>query len=366
MVRDFSMFALVAGFVLLIYGTKVTFWFGLVVFVYGVMGVAMIRWLERQRRLTNTIHEFFIAFFGGLAAFGLVLVAVNNDVFRNKGVTQTIAGMANSQVDWFVALGWALGITGTVWTIWAKAKAEKAEEQSRLALESLTTRSVQFRALVDGGLLVDYLRDATHELVMLLGVPAVGIFHANGSHLRVDSSLSVLRTIQEAMTMVLSSDSGKVTIVYLDAKVLKSMAKKSQQNKVLSTGQAEDFDKKIDAFESDLTRLKDQYPDKLRFASYHFSNKQGEFIDPGLRFVIVSGENRGVPYKKSCTWFVKEFTEDAPQEFEAIGLKTEDRQIIEMLEGIASYYVASFPPTAEGTTKSRGHAAASPTVPDSP
>lgn len=171
---------------------------------------------------------------------------------------------------------------------------------------------------------------------MLLGVPAVRIFdqHSDGGRSVVSAALSIQRNIQDAAAKVLQNAEGRVRITYLDVDLLKALAQRAEWYANFAT--------QLEAFTSTVETLKTQYGSRMSHASYRFNDVQGEFFDPGLRFIIVSGEEEGVKFKRAYVWFVKEFTERTPQDFRAIGLASEDRQIIALLEGMAESYAGRF------------------------
>jgi hypothetical protein len=82
-----------------------------------------------------------------------------------------------------------------------------------------------------------------------------------------------------------------------------------------------------------------EVPDRLmakRYGPFH----NGEPFDPGIRIVIMDLNDVGSPERrlKAVFWFVSDFLDTTPTDFEAKAMETEDRGLIDLLEKLITYY----------------------------
>ncbi|MCX6911298.1 MAG: hypothetical protein NTY01_25095 [Verrucomicrobia bacterium] len=130
-----------------------------------------------------------------------------------------------AKLEWFLALGWVIGLIGAVWAILAKNAADRAFHEaqfaairSQKAYMAVSTKPVEFSDLVaHDGVLQRLLKSAQSGMHLMLGVPAVG-FLSRGDNdsfpLQKDATNIATTILDKAETLI---NAGKpVQVVFFD------------------------------------------------------------------------------------------------------------------------------------------------------
>ncbi len=321
-----------------------------------------------SQRIYKDSLEFRWALFIAVIVLQVVLCLLAFRVFQDPDK------FPNAKVEWFVALFSSLGVVGAWWAIAAKMKADKAFEAATEASEAANSANVEAMAASKSALdafqaiagIVSFedmlipegerqrvpmlrgLVDAAHqELIMVLGVPAVGYFRrittkdAGGREiytypLRTKSLefchylATILRRLNESQMI------NKVRLFYLDDSYLEQLLNKSKEKNEIN--------------ENDIRKFKDAVSDlasAVKQAEVDLGNKficKRYAIELGLRYVISHSQaHEKMTEDKALVWVVSDFERDDPGGFSAAGFTTRDTNIIENLRRLAEDYIKILP-----------------------
>ncbi len=319
----------------------------------------------------SALHERNIVAAVLMAAVVLLVIFFSLAVYAsyNKGVIDVYTFPA-AHIEWLVALAAGFGVVGAAWAIWAKLMADKAFEkaaeaatqslkaykESSKAYHAISTKSFDFSRFIGGGLLADHIDKAEKSLRLLLSIPAVGFFQKkDGKYPLTDDALTISFKIRRKAEAIEKRPEGVVNVICFERKLCEEIAQRSGMPPEL-----------VGKFNADVEHFWADMGSNRGFVTYRLStlgkdeeerksvgaHENGDIkfdFDPGLRIAIIDyNGNPGVQSEIAYVWFVSEFVDDAPSEFQAEVLRTEDPQILQLLNSLIDYYSKKLRPVPPG------------------
>jgi len=298
-----------------------------------------------------------------------------------------------AKIEWFIALGWAFGVVGALWAVWAKLKADQAfleaENAARESFKAFTaatdavthstnaanqslaaanqslaafgeaknaakhaerafaaasTRSVEFPTLVETHLW-ENVKETKSTLHLLLGIPQVGYFFrdrnefpfAGTAHDEGRSSKLFDNILTKAMELLGDTEiTGEVKLVFFDNGLCHAINNQVADKKAMSKESTKAFANSLAKLHERIEALAARvHPRPLLYERYGPTERTQPF-DPGIRIVVFDQKN--IARRKAIFWFVSDFVDDSPTEFGARAMETEDQKLVDLLDNLILYY----------------------------
>ena len=300
-------------------------------------------------------------------------------VFKQLVDPTTLLKLGDARMEWTVAVGTIIGIVGALWALIAKMDAtrsfmqakdanEKASEAHIEAKKSADTAMDAYRAIAgivsfedmlvpDGEkqgvpMLHGMLNAAYEELIMVLGVPAVGYFRKVKEEDESGNVVSVEFPLKENSTKFchelanfirdLSSPDKKdlktVRLFYFDDETLESYNRSAINNGEMTMEESELLNDSYDDLKKAIEHLPKEIIDSGRFQYRRYN------VELGLRFVIAHSQLKAkMTEEKALVWVVSDFKPNYPGDFGAAGFTTLDKNIIDNLRRLSKGYLDTLP-----------------------
>lgn len=266
-----------------------------------------------------------------LILFLSIIWIVDNEILVER---DTNKHFWSAKIEWFLSLVSIIGIIGAVWAIIAKMEASRAFQAAKDAQRSIAG-IIDFREILipvgekaEVPMLPQLVDSAEQELIMVLGVPAVGFFDKK---LR-SYSMDFLEKLNKKLEDLKDNECvEKIRILYLSrAKLNELLDRKGKDG--ISNFDKSDLNIALNKFELRIEELKNKMPKKIKVQAYD--------IDPGLRFVISLSKTVGKIFEdRALVWVVSNFDDDSPSKFKSAGFTTRDRNVIKNLKQLADDYI---------------------------
>lgn len=275
--------------------------------------------------------------------FLVILTMIDFEILFDKEAKEKFL---KAKVEWFLTIVSIIGVIGAVWAIIAKIEASRAFKAAQAAQRSIAG-IIDFREILvpfgekaEVPMLPQLVESAKQELIMMLGVPAVGFFDEKLRKESLDFLMDLIKklgtfTVDDNNVTKISNDVEKITILYFSRDYLIKLLNRNGAHKI-SEGDSGKLLKTFDLFVSEADKLKKLNLDNIKIVEYSF--------DIGIRFVIsVSKIKDRVFENKALVWVVSNFDDDNPSKFESAGFTTRDINIIENLKQLADDYAKRLP-----------------------
>lgn len=270
-----------------------------------------------------------------------------------------------AKIEWFLAVVSVIGIVGAIWAILARIDAQRsflqAVEAHKEAKGAADNAMNAYRAVAgivsfedmlipDGEkqgvpMLKGLLEVAREELILILGIPAVGYFRkvtttdssgnvTTGYPLRQKAVDFCYQLAAYIRNIPYNPEVKLVRIFYFDDATLESFSDGAIKKEEMTA-----IDKQL---------LKDAY-DALNNAVEHIGSStifvcKRYSVELGIRFAIArSAQKNRMTEDKALVWVVSDFEHDDPGAFEAAGFTTLDKNIIGNLRRLSEDYIKILP-----------------------
>lgn len=291
-----------------------------------------------------------------------------------------------ANIEWFLVIGWCVTLVGALWAIQAKHRADSAfaaslraaekamdahkaalsaEEHAKNAFFAASTQSYDFEGLVTSRL-DRLLKQARGSFLLLLGIPQIGFFYSDklqsfpfagreGANPEEGCAALLAKAILSHAQRVINAD-GHAEITFFGDELCKEIEAgvRSDKSNPMPSEMIAAFRSSLDSFLAGLEHLQ-QGPNGTRLSKSRYEpyNNKTKPFDPGIRIAIIDNSPPGHPdhAKEAMFWFVSDFVDKTPVDFEARCISTKDENLIALLERLAEYYLKLGLPASYALTK---------------